>query len=249
LQMQAIEMVRANSDVLAALGSEPVLQACMQASRTLPIVFVANNYDPIAHGYVRSLAAPGGNATGVFLRQTELAEKQVELLTQAFPDRTRLAVLWDAISADQFAAAKQRATLLGLDILSYKMEHPPYDIAKAYRDISDGAANSVLVLSSQFIAQQRDQVVEHAINQRLPTMFIFKAYVEAGGLLSYGANNKAMYRQGATYVAKILRGAQPFDLPVEQPTTYELAVNLRTAKTIGVELPTSILLRADEVIE
>ena len=105
-------MVRANPDVLAALGSEPVLQACMQASRTLPIVFVANNYDPIARGYVRSLAAPGGNSTGVFLRQTELAEKQVELLRQAFPDRTRLAVLWDAISAHQFAAASQRASLL-----------------------------------------------------------------------------------------------------------------------------------------
>jgi putative ABC transport system substrate-binding protein len=129
------------------------------------------------------------------------------------------------------------------------MEHPPYDIAKVYRSVSDGGANSVLVLSSQFIAQRRDQIVEHAINQRLPTMFIFKAYVEAGGLLSYGANNKVMYRQGATYVAKILRGSKPVDLPVEQPTTYELAVNLRTAKTIGVELPTSILLRADEVIE
>jgi putative tryptophan/tyrosine transport system substrate-binding protein len=249
LQMQAAEVVRANPDVLAALGSEPVLQACMQASRTLPIVFVANNYDPIARGYVRSLAAPGGNATGVFLRQTELAEKQVELLTEAFPDRTRLAVLWDAISADQFAAASQRASLLGLEIQSYKMEHPPYDIAEVYRNVSGGGANSVLVLSSQFIAQQRDQIVEHAINQRLPTMFIFKAYVEAGGLLSYGANNKVMYRQGATYVAKILRGTKPIDLPVEQPTTYELAVNLRTAKTIGVELPTSILLRADEVIE
>jgi putative tryptophan/tyrosine transport system substrate-binding protein len=116
-QVQAAEMVRTNSDVLVALGSEPVLQACMQASRTLPIVFVANNYDPIARGYVRSLAAPGGNATGVFLRQTELAEKQVELLTQAFPDRTRLAVFWDAISADQFAAASQRAILYRVPLI------------------------------------------------------------------------------------------------------------------------------------
>ena len=249
LVAQALEMVRANSDVLVALGAEPTLQACARASRTIPIVFVANNYDPIARGYVKSLARPGGNATGVFLRQTELAEKQVELLTEAFPGRTRLALLWDSISADQFAAAEQRARLLRLEVHSHKMENPPYDIAAAYRSIADRGANMLLVLSSQFFARHRDQIVERAMDQRLPAMFIFKAYVEAGGLLSYGVDNVAMYRHGATFVRRILRGAKPTDLPVEQPTKYEMAVNLKTAKAIGVELPTSILLRADEVIE
>jgi ABC-type uncharacterized transport system substrate-binding protein len=246
---QAIDLVRANPDALVALGSEPTLQACVQASRNIPIVFVANNYDPIARGYVQSLAKPGGNVTGIFLRQTELAEKQVELLTQAFPDRTRLAVLWDSISADQFIAAERRAKLLRLEVHSHKMENPPYDFEPAFRSFADAGANMLLLLSGPFFAQRRGQLVELALHQRLPTMFIFKAYVEAGGLMSYGADNVAMYRQGGSFVAKVLKGEKPADLPVEQPTKYEMAVNLKTAKALGIELPTSILLRADEVIE
>lgn len=249
LVTQALEMARANSDVLVALGSETTLQACARASQSIPIVFVANNYDPIARGYVNSLRRPGGNVTGVFLRQTELAQKQVEILKEALPDRTRLAVLWDAISADQFEAAEQRAKLLQLAVHSHKMENPPYDIPAAFRSIADRGADMLLVLSSQFLARHRDQLAGHAIGERIPTMFIFKAYVQAGGLLSYGVDNVAMYRHGATFVSRILRGAKPADLPVELPTKYEMSVNLKTAKAIGVELPTSILLRADEVIE
>jgi putative tryptophan/tyrosine transport system substrate-binding protein len=249
LREQAVNMVRANPDALVALGSERLLQACLRASRTLPIVFVANNYDPIARGYVESLAKPGGNATGIFLRQTELAEKQVELLTQAFPDGTRLAVLWDSISADQFTAAERRAKLLRLEVLSRKMANPPYDLEAAFRSFADAGANIFLLLSSPFFAQKRGELVELALHQRLPSMFIFKAYVEAGGLMSYGADSVAMYRQGATFVSKILKGERPSDLPVEQPTKFEMVVNLKTAKALGIELPTAILLRADEVIE
>jgi putative ABC transport system substrate-binding protein len=249
MQQQAIEMVRANADVLVAVGSEPALRACVEATRTLPIVFVANNYDPIARGYVRSLAKPGGNVTGIYLRQTELAEKQVELLTQAFPGRTRLAVLWDFISADMRITAEQRARLLGLEVHSRKMDNPPYDFVPVFRSLAEMDVSLLLVLSSAFFAQKRDQLVELAVSQRLPAMFIFKPYVEAGGLMSYGADNVAMYRQAGTLVGKILKGAKPADLPVEQPTKYEMVVNLRTAKALGVELPTAILLRADEVIE
>ena len=249
LTAQAAEMARAKPDVLVALGAEPSLQACVQASRDIPIVFAANNYDPIARGYVKSLARPGGNVTGVFLRQTELAEKQVELLTKAFPGRTRLALLWDAISADQFATAERRAKLLRLEVRSHKLERWPYDMASAFRDIAAGHPDMLLVLSSQFIARQREQIIERATGQRLPAMFIFKAYVHGGGLMSYGADNVAMYRQAATFAAKILSGAKPADLPVEQPTKFEMAINLKTAKAIGVELPTEILIRADEVVE
>jgi putative tryptophan/tyrosine transport system substrate-binding protein len=142
LSKEAADMVRAKPDLLAALGSEPVLHACVAASRSIPIVFVANNYDPIARGYVQSLAKPGGNVTGVFLRQTELAEKQVELLTQAFPERTRLAVLWDAVSADQFAAAEHRAKLLGLAVYSRKLENPPYSFEAAIQPLFWSAARS-----------------------------------------------------------------------------------------------------------
>jgi len=154
LSAAAKEMVSLKVDALVALGAEPALKACISASRTIPIVFVANNYDPIALGYVNSLAKPGGNATGVFLRQTELAEKQVELLTEAFPERKRLAVLWDDISADQFVSAEQRAKLLGLEVRSLKMENPPYDFDSAFRAISDLDPQMLLVLSGPFFARQ-----------------------------------------------------------------------------------------------
>ncbi len=152
---------------------------------------------------MQSLAKPGRNVTGVSLRQTELAEKQVELLTQAFPDRTRLAVLWDHVSAHQFEAAQRRAeTCCAWRCISRKMENPPYDIAAAYRGFSDDGANMSLALTSQFFGSHRQQVVELANSQRLPSMFIFKPYVEAGGLMSYGVDNVAIYRQGATFVGK-----------------------------------------------
>jgi putative tryptophan/tyrosine transport system substrate-binding protein len=249
LSADATELVGLKADVLVALGAEPALKACVSASRTIPIVFVANNYDPIALGYVNSLARPGGNATGIFLRQTELAEKQVELLTEAFPDRKRLAVLYDSISADQFVSAERRAKLLGLQVRSLKMESPPYDFETAFRTVTDVDPQMLLVLSSPFFARQSARVTELAIRYRLPSMFIFKAYTEGGGLMSYGADNVAMYRESASYVAKILRGANPADLPIELPTKFELAVNLKTAKALGIELPTSILLRANDVIE
>jgi hypothetical protein len=158
-------MVRAKSDVLAALGSEPVLRACVGASRNIPIIFVANNYDPIARGYVQSLAKPGGNVTGVFLRQTELAEKQVELLTQAFPDRTRVAMLWDAISADQFAAAERRAKLMGLEVHSRRLDNPPYNFDAAIQTALDAKSNMLLVLSSPFFGRQREQIAELSVRQ------------------------------------------------------------------------------------
>jgi putative ABC transport system substrate-binding protein len=246
---QALSMARTNPDAFVALGSETTLKACVEASRTIPIIFVANNYDPISRGYVQGLARPGGNVTGIFLRQTELAEKQVELITHAFPDRTRLALLWDYVSADQFEAAERRAKLLRLDVHSRKMENPPYDIDAAFRGFVDSGADVLLLLSSQFFSPRRDRILELAIRQRLPAMFIFKAWAEAGGLLSYGPDSVAMYRQGGTFVGKVLKGAKPADLPVEQPTKYEMVVNLKTAKAMGIELPTAILLRADTVIE
>jgi putative ABC transport system substrate-binding protein len=249
LSAQAAAMVRANADVLVALGSEPVLQACVAASRTIPVVFVAINYDPIARGYVQSLAKPGGNVTGIFVRQTELAEKQVELLTQAFADRTRLAVLWDDISSQQSEAAERRAKSFRLEVHSHKLEHPPYDIDAAYRSIIGAGSDMLLVLSSPFFAQRREQIIELATRHRLPSMFIFKGYADAGGLMSYGVDPVAMYRQGATLVAKVLKGTKPTELPVELPTKFQMVVNLETAKAIGIELPTAILLRADEVIE
>jgi putative ABC transport system substrate-binding protein len=246
LASNVAEMVRSKVDVIFT-GILPALQAA--AGTGIPIIIAAVNFDPIAHGYVKTLAQPGGNVTGVVLRQTELAEKQVELLTQAFPERKRLAMLWDAISADQFGAAERRAKSLGLDVVSIKFEVQPYDVASAMRRATEGGAQMLLTLSSPFFGTLNRAIIDLTIRNHLPTMFIFRRYVELGGLMSYGADNVAMLRQAGVYAAKVLRGAKPADLPVEQPNKFEFAVNLKTAKALGIELPTSILLRADEVIE
>ena len=245
----AADLAQSNVDVLIAAGPEVMLQAAVTASKTIPIVMWAINFDPIARGFVQSLKHPGGNITGVVSLQTELSAKQVELLTQAFPGKTRLAILWDGLSADQFAAAERQAKSLGLNVQSLELEKPPYNFDAAFQRFSEGSAQMLLVLSSPYFSDFRAHIAELAIQQRLPTMFIFKGYVQAGGLMSYGTDPAANFRQVGFYVAKILNGAKAADLPIEQATKFELAVNLKTAKAIGVDLSTSILLRADEVIE
>jgi putative tryptophan/tyrosine transport system substrate-binding protein len=246
---EAANLARSNIDVLVAAGPEIVLQAAVAATQTIPIVVWAINYDPIARGFVQSLTRPGANITGVVSLQTELSAKQVELMTQAIPGRARLAILWDGLSSDQFAAAEHQARSLGLEVQSLKLENPPYDFHAAFRSLSENTAQMVLVLSSPFFSDFRALIAELAIQYGLPTMFIFKGYVQAGGLMSYGTDPAANFRQVGFYVAKILNGAKLADLPIEQATKFELAVNLKTAKKIGVDLSTSILLRADEVIE
>ena len=243
------EMVRAKPDVIVTGGAEPQLQAVMPVSGLIPIVFWANNFDPIERGYVKSLARPGGNLTGVFTRQPELAEKQVELLTQTFPERTRLGALWDAGTADQFSAAERRARALGRDLTAVKLETTPYDFEVAFRTLAEASSQALLVLSGPTFAIHTKTIAELALKYRLPGMFILRTYVDVGGLMSYGVDIDASFRRVANIVAKILNGAQPGDLPVEQPVKYELVINLKTAKAIGIELPTSLLLRADEVIE
>jgi len=246
---ETADLVRSNVELLVAEGTEIVLKAALAASRTIPIVISATNYDPIARGYVTNLARPGGNITGIVFLQTELAAKQVELLTEAFPDRSRLAVLYDEDSADQFAAAERQARSLRLDVRSLKLENPPYNFDVAFQSLAEGSLQMLLVLSSQYFTLSRSHIAKLAIRQRLPTMFIFKSYVEAGGLISYGVDPSAIYRQVGFYVVKILNGAKPADLPIQQPVKFELVINLKTAEAIGVDLSTAIQLRADDVIE
>jgi len=249
LAADVAEMVGARPDVIVTTGAEPQLQAVMPVSGLIPIVFWANNFDPIERGYVQSLARPGGNLTGVFTRQPELAEKQVELMAQTFPERTRLGVLWDANTIDQFTAADRRARALGRELHAIKLEAPPYDFEAAFRALMAGSPQALLVLSGPTFAFHTDTVAGLALKYRLPGMFILRTYVDAGGLMSYGVDIEASFRRVAHLVAKILNGAKPADLPIEQPVKYELVVNLKTARAIGIELPTSLLLRADEVIE
>lgn len=248
LHADAAELVRSDVDLIVAAGPEVAVKAALAASRTVPIVMWANNFDPLSRGYVQSLARPGGNITGLFTRQPELAAKQVEILKETFPDRTRLTALWDALSVDQLDGAERAAKSLQLSLRTLKLENPPYDIAAAFRRMAEGDPQMLLVLSSPLFPHSKE-LAEATLRSRLPAMFIFKYYVEDGGLMSYGIDINSDFRRLAEYVAKILKGATPAELPVEQPTRFELVVNLKTAKAIGLDLPTSILLRADQVIE
>ena len=243
------ELVAAKTDLIISGGSEQTLRAAVSAAPATPIVMWANNFDPFARGYVQSLVKPGGNVTGVFTRQPEIAEKQIELLREIFPSFKRLALLWDAQTVDQFEAAERRAKMAGLEVISHKFETMPYDLSAAFQAIMSREPQMLQVASGPNIGSYQQQVVDQANQHRLPAIYIFKTYVDRGGLLSYGIEIPSSFRRIAGLTARILNGARPADLPIEQPTIYEMAVNLKTAKAIGVELPTSILLRANEVVE
>ena len=245
----ANELVAWKADVLVVSGAEIGLQAAAAARPAVPIVVMANNFDPIARGYVATLSHPGGNITGLFYRQPELAAKQLELLVEAFPERKVVAALWDEDSSDQFEAASNAARAMGLKLVPYKLEKMPYDWVAAFSSVANSGAQMLIVLSGPRFSPDRIRITELAQQYRLPSMYIFKYYVEAGGLMSYGVATNPIWQRAASYVAKILRGAQPSDLPVEQITNFELTVNLKLAGTLGFTIPTSILLRASEVIE
>jgi putative ABC transport system substrate-binding protein len=245
----AAELIRAKADVVVTFGPEITLKAASAASQTIPIVMIAVNFDPIAGGYVSNIARPDRNITGLVSRAPELAAKQLELLVEAFPENKSIAALWEPASAEQFDSAQRTAQSLHIELRSHKVENPPFDFDEAFRAIAQGGSRMLLVLSGPSFGMQRAHIADLAIQHRLPTMFTFKYYVEAGGLMSYGIDTLPIFRRAASFVAKILRGAKPSDLPVEQPTNFEFTLNLKTAKAIGVSVPTSILLRADEVIE
>jgi putative ABC transport system substrate-binding protein len=245
----ASELIRSNVDVVVAAGPEIVLKAAVAASQTIPIVMIAINFDPVVGGYVSDIARPSANITGLVYRAPELAAKQIELLVEGFPQNRSIAALWESASAEQFDSAQRTAQSMHIELRSHKLENPPFDFDKAFRAIVEDGSRMVLVLSGPLFALQRSHIADLAIQHRLPTMFTFRYYVEAGGLMSYGIDPVTTYRRAASYVAKILRGAKPSDLPIEQPINFEFALNLKTAKAIGVTLPTSTVLRADEVIE
>jgi len=245
----AVELVKMRVDVIVAAGSEAPVRAARQASATIPVVMIAIDFDPLAHGYVASLARPGGNVTGVFLQQTQLGTKRMELLKASLPKLASVAILWDASAADQFRAAEVAAQSLGLGVQRLDLRSPSYDLPGAFAAAVKEHAGAVFVVTSSLIFRDRVQIAQLAIQNRLPTIFASREWTEAGGLMSYGANLAEMMRQAATYVDKILKGAKPADLPVEQPTKFELVINLKTAKALGLTIPPSLLLRADQVID
>jgi len=245
----AAGLVGRRVDAIRAGGTEFVLKTAVAATKTVPIVMVASDYDPLTLGYVASLARPGGNVTGVFLQQVELTPKRLDLLTQTVPDLARVVVLWDRYSADQFAAAREAARSLKIQLDGIECANPPYDYDRVLAGVDGGHRDVLLLMTSPLFMEDRQRLAAVALDHRLPSMFAVRPWVDAGGLLSYGASLTGMNRLAADYIDRIAKGAKRADLPVQQPTRFELVVNLKTAAALGLTIPPSILARADEVIE
>ena len=243
------ELVTRGVDILTAPGPEIALKSALAVSDKLPIVMLAFDYDPIALGYVTNLARPTGNVTGIFLRQIELTTKRLQVIKDAFPGLRAATVFWDRISADQFQAAQAAAPALGVELFGSELREQPYDYETALAEAPSDFRGWLFVMTSPFLFRDRARLAEFALQHRSASVFAFREWVDAGGLLSYGPNINGMYRRAAEYVDRIAHGAKPSDLPIEQPTKFEFVLNIKTAKEIGLATPTALLLRADEVIE
>jgi putative ABC transport system substrate-binding protein len=247
----AAELVALKVDVIVAANSRAVLPA-KQATRTIPIVFTVAA-DPVTSGLVTSLARPGGNVTGLSGLIPELVGKCLEQLKQTVPGVTQVAVLWqpgawgERTEKDMLKEAEVAARALGVRLQIVEARGPA-DFDRAFSDMTRARAGALTVLGSAMFINERRRLVDLAAKNRLPAVYGVREYVDAGGLMSYGADNADVFRRAATYVDKILKGAKPADLPVEQPTKFELVINLKTAKALGLTIPPSVLARADEVI-
>jgi putative ABC transport system substrate-binding protein len=240
-------IVRGPVDVLLVTGPEQPLKAAREATDKIPIVMVAINYDPVERGYVASLARPGGNVTGVFFRQLEVSAKQLQLLSTAIPPGGRVGVLWEPFASDQLRVVQEAGRSLGVELLPVEVP-PPYDYDRAFAMLRQARVGGIVVLGSPVFFRDRARIHALALRHRLPTIGS-AAYADAGSLLGYGPDLPHLFRRAAEYVDRILRGGQPGDIPVEQPSRFELIVNLKTAQAMGVTLPQALVLRADRVIE
>ena len=249
----AAELVALKVDVIVAAGGTLAALAAKQATTTLPIVFAAVG-NPVAEGLVTSLARPRGNVTGLSLVQQEIVGKSLELLKQAVPEVSRVALLLkpdsmpDRAKKDRLNAADVAARALSVRLQVVEARGPE-DFDRAFSDMTRARAGALTVLATPVFDSERRRLVDLAAKNRLPTVYSYRSYVEGGSLMSYGPDLADSFRRAATYVDKILKGAKPADLPVEQPTKFEFAVNLKTAKALGLTIPQSLLLRADEVIQ
>jgi putative tryptophan/tyrosine transport system substrate-binding protein len=248
----AAELVGLKVDVIFA-GSSAQALAAKQSTTTLPIVFIVSS-DPVTDGLVTSLSRSGGNLTGLASVASDLVGKRLEQLKQAVPGVNRVAVLWHpggsggGTNKDMLKAIDAAARALGVRPQFVEVGGPE-DLDRAFSDMTNARAGALTVLGSVMFSIERRRLVELAAKNRLPAVYALREFVDAGGLMSYGANQADLNRRAATYVAKILKGAKPADLPVEQPTKFELVINLKTAKALGLTIPPSVLGRADHVIE
>jgi putative ABC transport system substrate-binding protein len=246
----AAELVGLPVDLIVATGGSPAAVAARRATATIPIVFIVVS-DPVGRGLVASLAHPGGNLTGLTNVAPELAPKRLELLRTIVPGLARLALMVNAnnpgtlLQANEITAA---AGVLGVEVQALTIRSAD-DFEGAFQAAASGHADAIHPASDSVVTNGRDQLAELGLRYRLPTVFELRENAAAGGLLSYGPSLVAMYRRAATYVDKILKGARPADLPVEQPTTFDLVINLKTALALGLTIPPSVLAQATELIQ
>jgi putative tryptophan/tyrosine transport system substrate-binding protein len=246
----AAELVRLGPDVIVTTGT-PGTIAAKQATSTIPIIF-ASSGSPIAAGLVASLARPGGNVTGFTLSGAELEGKRVQLLKEAVPGLSRLAVVWNPANPPVFEfyqLTKAAALALGLTLQPVVEVGQIDDFKDAFSTIISAKPDAMTVLPDRFLLAHRNEVVSFAANNQLPAVYPYRAYVVAGGLMSYAPNDVDQFRRAAVYVDKVLKGAKPADLPVQEPIKFELVINLRAAKALALTVPDKLLVGADEVIE
>jgi putative tryptophan/tyrosine transport system substrate-binding protein len=242
----AAELVRMKVDVLATFG-DLTPKIAQQATETIPIVAISD--DIVGAGIVASLSRPGANTTGLTIMAPELSAKRLEVLQEMVPQISRVTALWDPTTgAAQVETTERAARSLNLTVQVVEVRGRN-DIVDAFRAAQSNRADAVNVFNSPVLSSLYREIIDLSAEHRLPTMYQWKEHVEAGGLLSYGVNLTAMWRQAGTIVVKVLKGEKPAELPVEQPTKFELAVNARTAKALGIAIPPSVLVRADEVFE
>lgn len=245
----AAAIARHRYDVLFTGGGDATLAAAVQASKEAPIVVIAVDFDPVASGDVASLARPGGRVTGVSAQQAELPAKRLELLRELLPRVSRPAVLANEQTQGQLALVQGTARRMGLDIHVIDFKRPPFDFQAAFAEMARQKCDALFALGSGLFVPARNEITRRALEARLPSVFHNAQWVDAGGLMSYGFNFPSMWRRGAEMVAAILRGAKAGELPMEVPTHFELALNLKSARALGVKVPQSMLLRADRVLE
>ena len=248
LSRLATELVRVPVDVIFAANA-PSARAAMKATPTIPIVMVSG--DPVSAGFVASLARPGANVTGLAIMHTELSGKRLELLTQAIPTARRIAVLANPTNPSTPAMLHEtevRAHALGVQLLRFEASTPAH-LAGALAAAARARADALVALGDPMFSLNSERLVEAAAKHRLPAIWEWRWFVEAGGLMTYAPRLEDLHRRAATYVDRILKGAKPGELPVEQPTKFELVINLKTAKVLGLTIPQSLLLRADQVVE
>src|SRR5215468_383069 len=244
------ELVQLEVDVLVS-PSLPAIRAAKQATKTIPIVMVFNA-DPVETGIVDSLARPGGNVTGLTRLTRELGGKRLELLKDVVPRISRVGVLWDADEASAAIGFKEYQTAaraLKIQLQSMEVRGPKPDLEGAFRDAAKEHASAIIAIRNGLLLLHRERIGDLAIKNRMPSMYEVSDFVQAGGLMSYAANDADQFRRAAYYVDKILKGAKPADLPVEQPTKFEFVINLKTAKLIGLTIPVDLLAKGNKVIK